>query len=150
SDAMVAKLRDIVGELGELGDTVKADELEAKLKTARQDALRGQRDRADLFEGHGERIRFGEHRVTVNTQPPELMIVPHDDGLAIHLVGTDFYEPIDDPQLDAAKDLWQQDLPSESSNVYRGEYLAASVLAEAEAGTGGLTLAALHDAVREA
>ncbi len=148
SDAMVAKLREIAKELGSIGDTVKADELDAKLKTARQDALRGQRDRADLFEGGGELIKFGEHRFTVNTQPLELMIVPHEDGLAIHLAGTDFYEPIVDDQLIASKDLWNQDLPSETEHVYRGEYLAASVLADAEANVGTLTLDALHDAVR--
>jgi hypothetical protein len=152
SDAMVQKLRDIAAEMGSLGDTVKADELEARLKAARQDALRGQRDRADLFEGGGDLIRFGEHRFAVNAQPLELMIVPQDEGeaahLALHLAGTDFYEPIADERLLAARHLWQQDLPSESPEVYRGEYLAASVLADAEAGAGGLTLAALHDAAR--
>ncbi|HWO22153.1 MAG TPA: DNA repair ATPase [Kofleriaceae bacterium] len=159
SDAMVQKLRDIAAEMVTLGDAVKADELEARLKTARQDALRGQRDRADLFEGAGDLIRFGEHRFPVNTQPLELMIVPHEEGqrsgLAVHLAGTDFYEPIADDRLLAAKHLWQQDLPSESPEVYRGEYLAASVLADAEAGVGGLSgagslsIARLHDAVRE-
>ena len=148
SDAMVQKLRDICTEMGSLGDAVKADELDAKLKTARQDALRGQRDKADLFEGGGELIRFGEHRFAINTQPLELMIVPHEDGLAIHLAGTDFYEPLEEPRLLAAKHLWDQDLPSESADVYRGEYLAASVLADAETGTGAITLAALQDAVR--
>ena len=143
SDGMVAKLRDIGAELTALGDGVKADELDAKLKTARQDALRNQRDQADLFEGgprpeggsdrgRGEAalLRFGEHRFTVNAQPLELMIVPHEDGLAIHLTGTDFYEPITDERLEAARHLWAQDLPSESAAVYRGEYLAASILAE--------------------
>ncbi len=148
SDAMVQKLRDIVAEMGTLGDNVKADELEARLKTARQDALRGQRDKADLFEGGGELIRFGEHRFPVNTQPLELMIVPHEEGLAVHLAGTDFYEPIVDARLEAARPLWHQDLPSESPEVYRGEYLAASVLADAEAGVAGLSLPALHDAAR--
>jgi hypothetical protein len=100
SDAMIAKRTR--RRAGELGDGVKADELEAKLKTARQDALRGQRDAADLFEGGGELIRFGDHRFPVNKQPLELMIVPHDDGLAIHLAGTDFYEPLTDERLVAA------------------------------------------------
>lgn len=149
ADAMVQKLRDIGVELGQLGDAVKADELEARLKTARQDALRGQRDRAELFEGQGELIRLGDHRFAVNGQPLELMIVPHDDGLAIHLTGTDFYEPITDDRLLAARGLWARDLPSESPEVYRGEYLAASILAGAEAGgPGGPTLAQLHDAAR--
>jgi hypothetical protein len=145
SDAMVQKLRDIVAEMGTLGDTVKADELEAKLKAARQDALRGQRDRADLFEGGGELIKLGEHRFPVNTQPLELMIVPHEDGLAVHLAGTDFYEPIADDKLMSARALWNQDLPSENADVYRAEYLAASVLAEAEAAG---TLRELQDAAR--
>ncbi len=148
SDAMVQKLRDIVAEMGTLGDAVKADELESKLKSARQDALRGQRDKADLFEGGGELIKLGEHRFPVNTQPLELMIVPHEDSLAVHIAGTDFYEPIEDERLTAAKHLWQQDLPSESPEVYRSEYLAASVLADAEAGAGGQTIAALQDAMR--
>ncbi|MCW5807388.1 MAG: DNA repair ATPase, partial [Deltaproteobacteria bacterium] len=146
ADAMVAKLRDIVAELGTLGDSVKADELESRLKSARQDALRGQRDRADLFEGGGELLRFGAHRFTVNTQPLELMIVPHEAGLALHLTGTDFYEPIADARLEEARAYWGQDLPSESEAVYRGEYLAASVLAEAESGASKITLADLHAA----
>ena len=148
SDAMVQKLRDIAAELGTLGDAVKADELESRLKAARQDALRGQRDKADLFEGGGELLRFGEHRFAVNTQPLELMIVPYEDGLAVHLTGTDFYEPLVDPRLEAARELWSQDLPSESATVYRGEFLAASVLADADAGKAGLTRAALVDAAR--
>ncbi|HTJ42283.1 MAG TPA: DNA repair ATPase [Kofleriaceae bacterium] len=131
SDAMVQKLREVGAELASLGDGVKADELEARLKAARQDALRGQRDKADLFEGDGELIRFGAHRFPVNAQPLELMIVPHDDGLALHLTGTDFYEPITDQRLEAGRAYWAQDLPSESAGVYRGEYLAASVLADA-------------------
>jgi hypothetical protein len=149
ADAMVGKLRDIGRELAQLGDAVKADELDARLKAARQDALRGQRDRAELFEGQGELIRLGDHRFAVNTQPLELMIVPHDGGLAVHLTGSDFYEPVADDRLVAARGLWDRDLPSESAEVYRGEYLAASILADAEAGAaGGPTLAALHDAMR--
>ena len=153
SDAMIAKLRDLIAELQSLGDSVRADEIDAKLKTARQDALRGQRDRADLFEGGGsEVIKLGAHRFAVNSQPLEAMIVPHPDdsigGLALHLSGTDFYEPLTDPELLAARHLWAQDLPSESPDVYRGEYLAASVLAEADAGTGQLTTAMLVEASR--
>lgn len=62
SDAMVQKLRDVTRELAQLGDAVKADELDAKLMAARQDALRGQRDKADLFEGGGELLRFSTLR----------------------------------------------------------------------------------------
>ncbi|HET9624223.1 MAG TPA: DNA repair ATPase, partial [Kofleriaceae bacterium] len=149
ADAMVGKLRDITAELTALGDGVKADELDARLKAARQEALRGQRDRAELFDGGGDLLRFGDHRFAVNGQPLELMIVPHDDGLAIHLTGTDFYEPIDDARLAEARALWSRDLASESPDVYRGEYLAASILADAEAGLASApSLAQLVDAAR--
>ena len=156
ADAMVQKLVSITTELGTLGDSVKADELASKLKAAKQDALRGQRDRADLFEGSGgELLRFGEHRFTVNVQPLELMIVPHEDGLAAHVTGTDFYEPIVDARLDAARALWAQDLPSESEAVYRGEYLAASILADhdqtvlAEAARGHTLEALVRDVAQQ-
>jgi hypothetical protein len=155
ADAMIAKLRDVTAELTALGDGVKADELDARLKTARQDALRGQRDRAELFEGGGELIRFGEHRFPVNRQPLELMIVPHGDGLAFHLAGTDYHDAIADERLLAARALWEQELPSESADVYRAEYLAYSVLAETASagprasGLGPPSIQALHDAVRE-
>ncbi len=164
ADPMVQKLRDLARELAELGDGVKSDELSAQLKVAYQDALRGQRDKADLFEGGGNLLRFGEHRFAVNDQPFDVMIVPRDEGLAIHLAGTDFYEPIADERLTAMKAFWNRDLPSESAEVYRGEFLAASVLAEAEAGqragaaassaaagaaAGPLTMTRLRDAVRD-
>jgi hypothetical protein len=149
SDQMVMKLRDLLAELAALGDAVKAEELDGKLKVARQDALRGQRDKADLFDDGGDLIRFGDHRFAVNQQALELMIVPHEDHLALHLAGTDFFEVIDDARLEAARPLWHQDLPSETAEVYRGEYLAAQLLADAEAGAGGHSLEALHAAVRD-
>jgi hypothetical protein len=147
SDAMVAKLRDLADELTALGDAVKGDELIARLTAARQDALRGQRDRADLFEGEGDLIRLGSHRFAVNKQTLELMLVPHENGLAVHLTGTDFFEKLDDPSLEKTRALWGQDLPSESEQVYRGEYLAASILFDAEA-KGEPALQELREAVR--
>lgn len=148
ADPMVQKLRDLASELTSLGDAVKADELAAQLKVAYQDALRGQRDRSELFDGDGKLLRFGEHRFTVNEQPFDAMIVPHGEGLALHLSGTDFYEPIADERLISARAFWARDLPSESPEVCRAEFLAASVLAEAEKGQGGLSMAGLREAAR--
>ncbi len=139
-DPMVAKVRDLVEQLRGLGDTVKGDEVDGKLKAARQDGLRTLRDRSELFEGADNVIKLGRHRFFVNTQSLELTIVPRDGGLAIHLTGTDFFENIDDPILEASRDLWEQNLPSESPTVYRGEFLAYSVLRAAERGEGGGSL----------
>jgi hypothetical protein len=148
SDAMVLKLRDLVERILELGDTVKADEVQSQLKSARQDALRGLRDRLDLFEEGTQLIKFGRHRFSVNTQPLELGILPHGDGMALGLSGTDFVEPITDEAFTATRPYWSQQLPSETPEVYRGEYLAASIVFDAEAGRGGLTIEGLRDAER--
>jgi DNA repair ATPase/dynein-related subfamily AAA family protein len=149
SDAMVLKVRQLCEQLVDLGDSVKADAYEARLKTARQEALRGLRDKLELFEGGDNLIKLGRHRFSVNTQALELTMVPRDGGMALHLTGTDFYEMIDDAAFAATRRFWDQNLPSENADVYRGEYLAFSLLTDAEQGRGGLSLAALHAALRD-
>src|SRR5690606_5237023 len=96
-DAMVAKLRQVSAQLLELGDSVKADEVAARLKTVQQEAVRGLRDKLELFDASGAPvIKLGRHRFNVNTQPVELTLVPSEGGLALHVTGTDFHEPITD------------------------------------------------------
>jgi hypothetical protein len=125
---------------------VKADEVDGRVKSARQEGVRALRDRSELFdEGAANVIKFGPHRFFVNTQPMELSILPRDGGLALHLSGTDFFEPLEDPALLSAKDLWDQSLPSETPEIYRGEFLAALMLREAERGTAGFTLTQLRE-----
>jgi hypothetical protein len=149
SDAMILKLRELAERIAELGDSVKSDEVQSRLKAARQDALRGLRDRLDLFEGDAANlIRLGKHRFSVNTQPLELTILPHGDGMALSLTGTDFLEPIDDEEFEKTRPYWSQQLVSETPDVYRAEYLAAAILFDAEALRNGLSLAVLHDAQR--
>jgi len=146
SDAMVLKLRDLSQQLLDIGASVKADEIDSKLKSARQDALRALRDKADLFDGGENVLRFGKHRFNVNTQPVELALVPRRDDsvgadvLYVHLTGTDFYEKIVDAALEEARDLWDQQLVSETPRVYRSEYLAARMVFSAERGEEGLVL----------
>ncbi|MCO4771924.1 MAG: DNA repair ATPase [Deltaproteobacteria bacterium] len=150
SDSMVLKLRDLGDKLTSLGDAVKGEELLARLQAARQDALRGLRDRLELFDGDGANlIKFGKHRFPVNTRPLELTMVPRDGAMALHLTGTDFYEVIEDPKVAAAQPFWEQALPSEGADVSRAEFLAASILFAAEAGQSGLTVSDLEDAVLE-
>ena len=149
ADPMVEKLRDLVRQLHGLKDPVKADEVESRLKAARQDALRGQRDKQDLFEEGEAVLKFGTHRFNVNTQAIELTLLPKDGGLWLHLTGTDFLQRLEDPALDSAKAYWDMTLPSESATVYRAEALAAGLLFDAEEGKGGLSLQGLLDATRE-
>ncbi|HWM92006.1 MAG TPA: DNA repair ATPase [Thermoanaerobaculia bacterium] len=148
SDPMAGKVRELVVKLRELGDIVRADEIEGRLKAARQEAGRALRDRRDLFEEGAAVIKLGRHRFSVNIQPLELTIVPRGDGMAsgmaFHLTGTDFHEPVTDSDFEATRPYWDQTLASETPEVYRAEYLAATILADAEAGKNGLSLAALR------
>jgi hypothetical protein len=148
SDAMVLKLGDVQAQLRSLGDGVRADEVASRVKSARQDALRQMRDKVELGGGDVDVIRFGQHRFGVHTQPLELVLVPRGGEMTTHLTGTDFFEPVHDPVLDASKDLWDATLPSETSQVYRGEFLAVQMLLDAEDGIGGLSIEGLVDATR--
>ena len=149
SDPMVAKLRDQSERLRELGEVVKADELEGALLAARQEAGRSLRDRQEIFETTGdgsELVRFGDHRFSVNTQQVDLTLVPRDGRLDLHLGGTDFYQPVPEDQLIGTPDLWLQTLVSESDQIYRGEYLAASLLRSAEEALAERALAVSDEA----
>ncbi|MFF3994836.1 DNA repair ATPase [Streptomyces cyaneofuscatus] len=141
SDPMVAKVRRTADELRELGDPVRAEELDGRLKAARQEAGQALRDRSELYADGGSVIKLGRHRFAVNTQPFDLTLVPSGDRLAFALTGTDYRAPVTDPAFEATRPYWEQLLPSESAAVYRGEYLATRLLEE----RGAETLAALDD-----
>lgn len=123
-DAMVAKLRDLIDDLRKLGDSVRADELQTKLKTLQQDSLKQIRDKADLFVDGGDLIKLGKHNFSVNRQPLELTLLPREGGLAFHLTGTRFFETVANPELETLKHVWNQAAVSENDQVYRAEYLA--------------------------
>jgi hypothetical protein len=123
TDAMVVKLRDTSAKLRELGDIVRADEIDGKLKTSRDEAARSLRDRKDIFEEGSDVVRLGEHRFSVNTQATELTIVPRDGKPHLHITGTSFFEAIQDELS-----FPDQELVSEAADVYRAEYLAFTAL----------------------
>ncbi|MEL6773014.1 MAG: DNA repair ATPase, partial [Bacteroidota bacterium] len=124
ADLMVAKVRDTVEQLRDLGDATKADGLQTALKAAREQAIRQLKDRKDLFVDGQPILRLGTHRFAVNTQPLDLTTVLRDERLHLHLTGTGFFEPLDDPAIEAARPLWMQEVVSETADVYRAEYLA--------------------------
>ncbi|RFU82476.1 AAA family ATPase [Streptomyces triticagri] len=130
SDPMVAKVLRTAEELRELGDQVRAEELAGRIKSARQEATRALRDRAELYADGGDTIRLGRHRFAVNTQPLDLTLVPSGDTLAFALTGTDYRAPVTDPGFAETRPYWGRSLPSETAEVYRAEHLAARLLAE--------------------
>ncbi|GLY70792.1 DNA repair ATPase [Amycolatopsis taiwanensis] len=149
SDPMVAKVRSVANDLRTLDDAVRAEELDGRLKRARQEAGRSLRDRVDLFGDGGETVRLGRHRFAVNTQAIDLTLVPKDGEMALAITGTDFRTPVQDPGFQATKPFWDQLLVSETADVYRAEYLATSVLADGSADGAG-DAADILDIVRRA
>ncbi|MEU3662787.1 DNA repair ATPase [Streptomyces sp. NPDC032940] len=128
SDPMPVKVRRTAAELRALGDPVRAEELDGRLEAARQEASRALRDRTDLYADDGRTLRLGGHRFAVGTQSLDLTLVPHGDGLALALTGTDYRAPVTDPDFAATRPYWDRLLPSESPGVYRAEHLAARLL----------------------
>ncbi len=132
ADMLVEKVRQTVQDLLALGDTVKADDLQSRLKTVKEDAVRQLKDRAELFTDGGQALKFGNYAFTVNTQPLDLTIVLRDGELHYHLTGTNFFQKIADPALLTARPVWDQTVASENADVYRAEYLAWLLLQAAE------------------
>ena len=134
SDLMTAKIRETIGQLLELGDAVKADDLQGRIKAVQQEAVRQLKDRQDLFAGGTDVIQLGRHRFNVNTQPLDLTVVQRDGVQHLHLTGTKYFEPITDEAFLATRAVWDQESLSENPTVYRAEYLAWQLLKSLEAG----------------
>lgn len=124
SDLMIDKVRDLIRQLQELEDTVKVDDIQSRLKTVKEDAIRQLKDRRELFSDGDNLIKLGAHQFTVNVQALDLTTVLRDENITLHLTGTNFFEPLVDEQLEGAREVWGQEVVSENDEVYRGEYLA--------------------------
>ena len=49
SDLMIEKVRNIIEQLDELDESVKVDDVQSRLKTTREDAVRQLRDKNELY-----------------------------------------------------------------------------------------------------
>lgn len=129
TDPQILKVRELCSRLRTLEDSVKADDIEARLKAARDQAARGQRDKVDLFDASGTRLRLGpRHFFNINTQALDLTLMPRDEHLYLHITGTDFFDRLNDASIASFRSCFQASLESESECVYRSEYLAGQVL----------------------
>ncbi|RRV05988.1 AAA family ATPase [Pseudomonas sp. v388] len=129
ADPQVLKFRELALRLRDLGDSVKADDLDARLKALRDQAFRAQRDKTDLFDSSGKLLKLGpRHSFSINAQALDLTLVPRDDQLWLHITGTEFFERLTDDAVPAMRRCFQTGLESESDTLYRGEYLAWQVL----------------------
>ena len=140
SDSLVLKIRDLIAELQSLGSAVVADDIDARFKALKEQAIRALRDKSEIFEEGGKVIKLGsKHKFSVNTQELDLTIVPRHDALFFHLTGTDFYEKVQDDRLSTMQSYWAMSLESETEDVYRAEYLAHLVIQAAQREEEGLT-----------
>ncbi|WP_027252568.1 DNA repair ATPase [Photobacterium halotolerans] len=149
TDAMVLKLHQLSQSIRDLGDSVKADSLDAKLKSLQDQSLRSLRDNQDIFEDGGKVLRLGRHKFSVNQQGLDLSLVEHNKQLCTHISGTDFYQPIEDETFLSLQQIARLDVSSESEAVYRGEYLAYLMLHSAMNKADDLSLAQLYQAGRD-
>lgn len=128
ADPMIGKLHTLIADLRTLGAAVPADELDTRLKTARDQALRAVRDKRELVSEGGDTLRLGRHAFTVHRQPVDLTLVAREDGMAYQVTGTDYQSPVDDERLRALQVYWNQSLVSETPELSRAEYLAGRLL----------------------
>ena len=154
SDGLVQKVRNIAKELQAMGFSVKADDLDSRLKAIQIESYKSLKDKSDLFEDGGQIIKLGKHRFSVNTQPLDLTLLSRQqsDGkrvLNLHLTGTDYYEVLNNTELNALRPYWDMNIASESDTVYRAEYLAYSIIESAKNSQDDLTETRLYRAYDE-
>ena len=128
SDMMVSRVRETIAQLLDLGDAPRPTRFEGRLKTTQQEAMPPLKDRQELFVDGENVIRLGKHRFNVNTQPLDLTVVKRDDVQHVHLTSTKYFEPITDEAFLETRDVWDQEMVSETRDVYRAEYLAWQML----------------------
>lgn len=148
SDALVQKIQELIEQLKALDNAVKADDVDARFKAIKGQALRALRDKSDIFEAGGNVIKLGpRHKFSVNTQELDLTLIPREGELCFHLTGTDYYARVANDELLALRDYWAISQESESPQVYRAEYLADAIVRAADAQRDGLTPALLREAL---
>ncbi|MGP9519742.1 DNA repair ATPase [Psychrobacter sp. AOP7-C1-14] len=151
ADSLVQKVRNIAKELQVMDFSVKADDIDARLKAIQIESYKSLKDKSDLFEDGGQIIKLGKHRFSVNTQPLDLTLLSRQqsDGtrvLNLHLTGTDYYEVLNNAELNTLRPYWDMNIASESDKVYRAEYLAYSIIESAKNSQDGLTEERLYQA----
>jgi len=133
-DLMVQKIRDILEQLEEMEESVLVDEVQNRLKTAKEEAIGQLKDRLELFVDGSNVIQFGKHKFSTSVQKLELTTVLKSDRLWFHLTGTDYFRQIEKEELEADPELIRQTLVSESADVYRAEFLAFAMYRDMKTG----------------
>ncbi len=128
ADTLIHKIAELVEKLNHLEARVKADDIEARFKAIKDQAIGSQRDKNDIYEEGGKVIKLGPtHKFGVNTQDLDLTIIAREDSQYLHITSTEYFEKIEHAEMRNLQPYWDEALASESPEVYRAEYLAFSV-----------------------
>lgn len=149
SDAMVLKVNRLIENIRDIGGDVQAEELDSELTKIKDMSMRSLRDNKDIFKDGGKIMVMGKHEFAVNHSPLDLTILNQDGKMVSHLTSTDYYQTVQNTQFDELSHLWNSEIPSESNDVYRAEYLAYLVLNDAINNKNELNLEALRIAIKE-
>ena len=131
SDLMVVKLQQLIENITALNGVVQAEGLDNELVKIKDLSIRSLRDNQDIFKNNGSIMIMGKHEFAVNKSPLDLTIINKDGKMQTHLTSTEYFNTIDAPELNSLNYLWDVDLPSESKDVYRSEYLAYLIINDA-------------------
>ncbi len=150
ADLMIEKIRDIIDKLVALDDSVKADEIQSRLKSIREDTVRQLKDRQEIFVGGENVIKFGRHNFSVNVQNLDLTVIQREGKMFYHLSGTNFFQEIKNEAFNQTKEVWTQEVISENNQIYRAEYLAYQIYQsiarqEQSAGSNGKSNGTSHE-----
>lgn len=149
SDSLVLKYQQSVEQLKKFGDNTKSDDLFAAFKNVKDQSLRQLRDTQDIFEDNGNVMKLGKHRFSVNKTPVELTLITKDNKNFLHITSTDFYHEIENQELIQLKEYLNYSAISESSHIYRSEYLAYCVLQDAISSSKNVSLSLLEQAIKD-
>lgn len=147
SDTLVLKYQQFIKTVEELGDNIKADELFSQYKTIKDQSLRQLRDTQDIFEDNGNIMKMGKHKFSVSKTPVDLSLINKDGKIYLHLTSTNFFQEVNNEDLNNLKKYWEHDVISESADIYRAEYLAYSILSDAEKSNNDLSFSKIDNAI---
>lgn len=140
SDLMVVKLHQLIKDITDLNGVVQAEDLDNELVKIKDLSIRSLRDNQDIFKNNGSIMIMGKHEFAVNKSPLDLTIINKDGKMQTHLTSTEYFNTVDIPELNELTYLWDIDIPSESKDVYRSEYLAYLIINDAINKNNNLTM----------
>lgn len=128
ADIMVDRARQIAQELLKMDDAAKSEEIQQQLLVVQQEAIRNLKDRNELYVDGDQILAMGKFRFAIQSQNVALSITYKNDGFYYHITGTSYFEPVVNAELNALRDVFEQEYVSENADVPRAVYFAWRML----------------------